>query len=140
MPPDAPHEQAHWSARGERRRPKAVEPEIWLHLGARAGVWMTCQRCLQPVRVAVEVERSIRFVQGEDAAARLDADSDDDVLELEHSLDLLGLVEDELLLALPIVPRHERCPIELPTSVAEDPVAEPPPSPFAALESLKRRR
>jgi uncharacterized protein len=36
------------------------------------------------------------------------------VLALEPALDLKELVEDELLLALPLVPRHEVCPEPLP--------------------------
>ena len=47
-----------------------------------------------------------------------------------------SLVEDELLLALPLVPRHEVCPEPLPI----EPEAEAPASahPFAALAALKR--
>ena len=57
------------------------------------------------------------------------------------SLDLVELIEDELILALPLVPRHEHCPVTLPASAAdegaEDAAAEPAPSPFAALARLK---
>jgi uncharacterized protein len=140
LPADAPPEDVNWTARGELRQPKAVEPEIWLQLTASAGVWMTCQRCLQAVRVPVELERRIRFVRDEDTAARLDADSDEDVLALERSLDLRALVEDEVLLALPIVPRHDRCPAPLPLSLPPDDAEEPAANPFAALEVLKRRQ
>ncbi len=59
---------------------------------------------------------------GEEAAAALDAESDDDVLALESSLDLHALVEDELLLALPLVPRHDECPEPLPV---RDPTTRP---------------
>ena len=58
----------------------------------------------------LHIEKALRFVHGEDAAAELDADSDDDVLASSRSLDLRALIEDELLLALPLVPRHEACP------------------------------
>lgn len=128
-----------WSATGERRRPLAIEPENWLHLVARAAVWLECQRCLQPVAVPLEVRRSFRFVRGEDAAARLDAETEDDVLELTQTLDLRELVEDELLLALPIVPRHELC-TDAPPMQHEADETEPAPNPFAALEALKRGR
>jgi uncharacterized protein len=140
VPEGVPPERVEWSARGALRRPGALEPEVWLHLQARACVWMTCQRCLQPVAVPVEIDRRLRFVRGEDEAARLDAESEDDVLELERTLDLPALVEDELLLALPLVPRHDRCPQPL-TPAAESPPADeqPPRSPFAALAALKRR-
>ncbi len=56
------------------------------------------------------VDRSFRFVADEDTAAALDDEAEEDVLALSRSFDLLALVEDELLMALPVVPRHEVCP------------------------------
>ena len=46
------------------------------------------------------------------------------------------LIEDELLLAMPIVPRHEVCPEPLVATVDELP-DDPAPNPFAALAALK---
>jgi uncharacterized protein len=85
--------------------------------------------------VPLSVDRRVFFVAGEDAAASLDAESEDDVLPLAP-LDVKALVEDELLLALPLVPRHEACPEPLPF----EPGPEAPASehPFAALAALKR--
>jgi uncharacterized protein len=91
--------------------------------------------------VALQVERRLRFVHGEDAAAQLDAQSEDDVLALTRALDLRELIEDELLLALPIVPRHEVCAEPLPVAIdaeADAPAGDPAPGPFAALAALKR--
>ena len=139
LPDDAPAEEIVWSARGEVVHPQAFEPEIWLHLAAHTGVWMTCQRCLQAVRVPVDLERPIRFVRDENTAARMDADSEDDVLALERSLDVRALIEDEVLLALPIVPRHDHCPDPLPLSFEPDDAGAGAAHPFAALEALKRR-
>jgi uncharacterized protein len=126
-----------WSVRGEQRAAPGGEPQTWLHIRANTAVSLECQRCLQPMAVALAIDRSFLFVQGEDAAAQLDADSEDDVLALTRSLDLRELVEDELLLALPIVPRHELCPEPLPVR-PNDPLAEEKPNPFAALAALKR--
>ena len=67
-------------------------------------------------------------------------DSEDDVLALTRALDLRELVEDELLLALPIVPRHEVCPEPLPQPADDAAPAEPAPHPFAALAALKRTK
>lgn len=136
----APEGTVRWQARAEQRKPNAVEPEIWMELQARAEVWRECQRCLQPVAVPLAFGHWLRFVRGEAEAARLDADSEDDVLELPRQLDLRELVEDELLMALPIVPRHEACPASLPMSVGEDEVQpEPEENPFAVLAQLKKR-
>lgn len=139
-----PHDEAlpevAWSAHGERLPAAAGEGEWWLSLSAQAPVWLTCQRCLQPFEVPLAFERRLRFVRGEAEAEALDAESEDDVLALSRSLDLRELVEDELLLALPIVPRHEVCPQPLPMAVGEDELEEDLPErahPFAALQALK---
>jgi uncharacterized protein len=135
-PADAPPlaGEVTWRAQAYRRAVAGAAPEVWLHLTAHAQVVRSCQRCLQPLPLRLEVDRRLRFVVGEDAAAALDADSDDDVLELQPRLDLRDLVEDELLLALPLVPRHELCREPLPRSAGELPEDE---HPFAALAALK---
>ena len=102
---------------------------------------MACQRCLAPVSTPASVDRWIRFVTGEAQAEALDAESEDDVLALPRWLDLAELVEDELLLALPIVPRHETCPapLPMPAQPVEDEEGEARPNPFAVLAQLKSR-
>lgn len=127
-----------WQVQGEHRAVRGGQPQVWLHLKAHTRVMLECQRCLSPVPIEVRVERSFLFVHGEDAAAELDADSEDDVLALTRALDLRALVEDELLLELPLVPRHEVCPAPLPMAGEEAPMAEEKPNPFAVLASLKR--
>lgn len=129
-----------WRLQGELRQPKGGRPQVWLHLGCQAEAALTCQRCLRPVTEALAVDRWIRFVETEAEAEALDVDSDDDVLAMPRHLDARELIEDELLLALPLVPRHEHCPEPL-LHVDEEAVAEPEderPNPFAALAALKR--
>ena len=106
-------------------------------MAAATHVSLECQRCLKPVDVPLQISRQFLFVHGEDAAAQLDADSEDDVLAITRALDLRELIEDELLLAMPIVPRHETCPEPLVAAVDDEPVEEKP-NPFAALATLKR--
>jgi len=147
--PRAPGDGVAWQLHGERRRRLGAEDETWLHIEAQATVSMQCQRCLQPVAVLVQVDRWLRFVPGgEAAAAALDADSEDDVLPLQRAEDVQALVEDELLLELPLVPRHEICAQPLPMSAGEDELAPgvpeaaagspaDRPNPFAVLARLK---
>jgi len=130
--------QVPWSVRGERVQERAGEGEIWLHLQASTTLQLQCQRCLQPVEVPMQLDRGVRIVRGEDEAAALDADIDDDVLALTRSLDLRELIEDELLLALPLVPHHDVCPQPLPLP-EEAAFEDDEPHPFAALAALKAK-
>jgi uncharacterized protein len=127
-----------WQVEGERRVLPGAGVQPSLRIEASTEVFVECQRCLQPMRLALDADRRIFFVQGEDAAAALDAENDDDVLALEPALDLPALVEDELLLALPLVPRHEVCPEPLPRALVEDDPAAAADHPFAALAALKQ--
>jgi uncharacterized protein len=132
--------EVRWHAEGERRRVRGGDSQTWLHLGAAATLPLECQRCLKTVATVIEVERRFLFVPGEEAAAQLDAQSEDDVLALTRALDLRALIEDELLLALPLVPRHEECPEPLGAGAADAPLSAggSAPSPFAVLAALKR--
>jgi uncharacterized protein len=126
-----------WSARGELRTRRGAEPQCLLTLRATVDARLRCERCLAPMTQPLGVERRYAFVEGEDEAAEADADNDEeDVLALTRRLDLRALVEDELILALPLVPRHELCPKPLPMPVVAE-APEPAPSPFAALAALR---
>ena len=130
-----------WSVDGEQRRRAGQAPNAWLHLVLHAQVELTCQRCLSALPVTLDVDRRFHFVAGEQQAAALDAESEDDVLASSRSFDLHELAEDELLLALPLVPRHEVCPQPLavpPDATGADDDPAPKANPFAALAGLKR--
>ncbi len=136
-------EAVRWQIEGGAGEIEGRLPMPALHVSAQASVVLQCQRCLQPLPLLLDAERTLLFVEGEDAAAALDEQTDDDVLALLPAIDGRALIEDELLLAMPLVPRHEVCPepLKVPDDVAE---AEPPegaeekPNPFAKLAALKK--
>lgn len=145
---DAAPDTVQWSIRGREVLRTGASPRIWLDVTAQARVHLECQRCLTPVATTLEVARSFLFVPGgEEQAAELDAELEDDVLPLTRSLDVRELIEDELIMALPLVPRHEVCPVSLPSGGEAAPIAaegggDVPaerPHPFAALQALKGR-
>jgi uncharacterized protein len=128
-----------WSVSGEMRNRQHVHPEIWLHMKAEVTLSLTCQRCLEPVDVPVSVDRSFRFVPDEEMAAAQDDESEEDVLALSRNLDVVELVEDELLMEIPLAPVHQTCP---PVKLAlADPsfenATERQENPFASLGRLK---
>lgn len=73
-------------------------------LAVSAEVVMTCQRCLGPVRRRLHSETDLVFA--DEGAADLPEGSEV-VTGDPHRLDFKALVEDELLLALPIIPQHD---------------------------------
>lgn len=136
-----------WQAAGELRPRPGAEADVWLHLTAEAVVPLTCQRCMGVVDTPVEVDQWYRFVANEDIAMAEDDQSEEDLLVMEPQFDLLAVLEDELLMALPLVPMHEVCPVapklragasidgeELAGDLGEK------PNPFAVLAQLKKKK
>ena len=73
-------------------------------LAVEAEVVLTCQRCLRPVRLRLASESRLAFA--EEGAPELPEDCEA-IGEDPRKLDLAALVEDELLLGLPLIPQHE---------------------------------
>lgn len=133
-----------WQANGEMR-PSATggAPAVWLHLEAHTQVPLTCQRCLGVVETPLSVDRWFRFVADEATAEAEDDDSEEDLLALEPRPSLHDVLEDELLMELPLVPMHDVCPVSVPLQAADPQVAadehEAHENPFAALARLKKQ-
>ena len=69
---------------------------------------LQCQRCLKALDYDLAIDTAVRLV----AEAALDAEMSDDpdepdCIAASTELDLVALIEDEILLALPAYPRHE---------------------------------
>lgn len=105
----------------------------WLTLRVEGSLGLRCQRCLGTVVFPVSVESRLQLVAPGEAWPDEDLEDDEsDAIEAARELAVVPLVEEEVLLALPIAPRHDRC--EPPKAVAE----EQEPSPFAVLANLKK--
>ena len=137
-----------WQIQGELRagaadtdadiQGQAAEP--WLHLTVQATLPMLCQRCLTPVDVPLEVDRWFRFVADEATAELLDDDAEEDLLAISREFNLRELIEDELLMSLPVVASHEDCPVAVvmeSSSEDFDAAEEEKPNPFASLSNFK---
>ena len=137
-----PDLMVNWQASPELRAGSTGAMDIWLHLVADTSVPLTCQRCMGVVPTALQVDQWYRFVASEDVAMAEDDASEEDLLVLSPQFDLIEVLEDELLMALPLVPMHVTCP-ELPAFSAGV-IDEPDhlmdrPNPFAALAQLKKK-
>ena len=101
---------------------------------------LVCQRCLDVVEVPVTATLSLALVWNDEQAARLPR-SLDPVVMTDQELDLHAVVEEELLLAMPLVPQHAagQCetPAMSPVEQAEPDVPAARDNPFQVLANLK---
>lgn len=112
-----------------------------------ARVWLVCQRCLGDFELELEARPAIAFVPDDDAEVAL-PDGYEAVAAPDGRASLAAIVEDELLLALPLVPAHAT-PEECAAEASEAPPAgagaededdgEPMRRPFAGLRDLLDR-
>ena len=119
----------------------------YLSLLVQTRLVLDCQRCLGPLVLAVDHEAEFELV-------RKDSDLDADPTELDaedfdqpekvvgsRRFDLMELIEDELILEVPFIPRHAQCPGvggEPSVPQGDEPAAERE-SAFAALGALKSK-
>lgn len=105
-------------------------------------VWLTCQRCLNPVAYNLTGDHQIALLADESQVRLLD--EEDEYLLLAEILDedgkdnllpLAQLIEDELLLEIPLSPKHDDC--EMVVDQVGEIEEEAEESPFAALAALK---
>lgn len=83
-----------------------------MRLAVSGEVGLTCQRCLADMPYSVNVTRTLYLARNEAEMERLDALPDSDAIQPGEILGLVELVEDEVLLSLPLAPMHaaEKCP------------------------------
>ena len=137
---DVPLPNVRWEAEGALQSSSGGADQVWLHLHADTQLPMVCQRCLTLVHIELSVDRSFRFVADEATAELEDDEAEEEVLALAKDFDLLALIEDELLMEIPLVPRHEVCPVPVRMQAGDASVeaaeAEKK-NPFAVLQGLK---
>ncbi len=106
-----------------------AEQRPCLYIDVDGVLELVCQRCLGSVEHVVEVRSELELAT--DPQFIESADDDIDRVLATRSMDPVGLVEDELILVLPMVPMHESCGSAHATETKK-------PSPFAALAALKK--
>jgi len=162
VPADAPDRdtaftwQAEGSTQPELQDDGTEGPQPYLRLAIHGAAWLECQRCLTPYEQAFNADATYRIVNTEAEAEEFPLDDDEvEVIVGSRQFDLVDLIEEELLLSLPLMPKHEVCPEvheslvsgvsgaegegdETAPDEAEEGGEPERPNPFAALEGLKR--
>jgi uncharacterized protein len=93
---------------------------------------LACQRCLEAIHFQLDVDSLLELIPADAELSQEELEDDTrDFLPVAGELDVAELVEDEVLLALPVAPRHERCGLPGAADAGER------INPFAALHGLK---
>lgn len=105
-----------------------------LSLIVKGHLTLRCQRCLGGLGWDLMVSNALQPVRsGQEIPEEELEDDEVDAIEVDGDLDVLSLLEDEIILALPLAPRHDECGTAHPDGGAVK------KSPFAVLSGLKTR-
>lgn len=92
---------------------------------------LRCQRCMDRLNYPVKLVSKLKLVADEDES---DVDDDEmDSIPADKHLDVLLLIEEEMLLSLPIAPKHALGECQFATKGLAR-----PENPFAVLAGLKK--
>ncbi|MEC9443827.1 MAG: YceD family protein, partial [Pseudomonadota bacterium] len=136
----AEHDQSNTQLNAELYRRNNV-----LHLAftLTGDVWLTCQRCLQPIAIDLSDDYDIALLENDSQVRLVNEEQDylllDEIVteqSPERLLPFKKLVEDEILLKIPMAPKHDDCEMSV-EQFGEIPEEEENENPFAALASLK---
>ncbi|MDX5446412.1 MAG: YceD family protein [Zoogloeaceae bacterium] len=120
--------EASWVLSGERD----AGGKPFLRLEVQARPVLRCQRCLTGLEWDFDHVSVLRLVRPGTPIGDDDLENDEyDTIEAQPDLDVIALLEEEMLLALPLAPVHENC--EPPRPLGGDEKK----SPFDVLASLR---
>ena len=111
---------------------KGEHGKYFLQLEVGGLLPLACQRCLEAVPFELDVDCLLELLpEGADMSQDELEDDTRDFLPVAGELSVAELVEDEILLALPVAPRHEKCGLPGAAGAGER------MNPFAVLDGLK---
>ena len=132
-----------WQIRTHFEDFPSSEPHQILDMGLNGRLHLVCQRCLQDC--AVDLAETRRFVL---VASELEADDypmedeEQEPLVASQHFNLLETIEDEILLSLPLIPKHPDGLCEPHASTFgerdADEASEKPENPFKVLKNMKK--
>ncbi len=124
----------HWTLQGGAD--SLNHPQLILTVSGE--IELMCQRCMTPLKFVVESESILILATSDERADEIDillADDTVDVIVGSKAMNVLELIEDEALLAIPLAPKHDVCPDNV---LLDDLTSTKKASPFAVLKGLKQ--
>ncbi|HVY53978.1 MAG TPA: YceD family protein [Gammaproteobacteria bacterium] len=120
-----------------------AEKTKFCHVRLKTDVVLQCQRCMKPFTYGIMSDFLQGIVTSEQEAEGL-SEQYEPVIAPDGVLVILGMIEDELILKLPIVPMHEasECEVRLPVvdSTWKEEESNNVQNPFNVLQFLKREK
>jgi uncharacterized protein len=114
----------------------------YVEVRVQAPLWLVCQRTLDPFVMPVTVDSRLGLIRSEQEEAGLPSGVEPLLVAEDGKLNPIDVIEDELLLALPLIPVNPDAalPEEVTRPPAESvPAEERPDNPFAVLRELKNK-
>jgi uncharacterized protein len=139
-----PGDGFHWRLKTHFADSPGSEPQQILELAVKGRIHLVCQSCLQDC--GLDLAQDSRFVMvatEEEADAFPIEDDQHEPLVASQHFDLLGLIEDEILLSLPLIPKHPEgaCQPHVSSFGEGGETADPlekPQNPFNILKNMKK--
>lgn len=134
----------HWQVKTHFADSPGSEPRQILELAVKGRIHLVCQSCLRDCGLDLAQESRFVLVTSEEEADAFPMEDDQqEPLVASQHFDLLGLIEDEILLSMPLIPKHPEGACQPHASsfgaVGEDmDASEKPQNPFNILKNMKK--
>lgn len=128
--------EVHWSLQGGQH---ANGYPQW-KLRVQGTLQLMCQRCLTPFAYQLDSGTTLILARDDEKADEMEVELDDeslDVIVASRAFNILEMIEDEVLLAMPLAPRHQQCTDGTAPELA-DGESDEIELPFSGLKGLKQ--
>jgi uncharacterized protein len=138
-----PGDGFNWEVHTHFEHSPGSEPQQIMGLDLKGRLHLTCQRCLQGCAVDLDEKRQFIFLATETQADDYPLEDEDlEPLVASQQFNLLETIEDEILLSIPLIPKHPEGFCEPHASVfGENDRGEALPereNPFNILKNMKK--
>ena len=132
-----------WTVQSHFEDSPGSEPLQTLDLGLKGRIHLICQRCMQDCAVDLVEKRRFVLLATEDLADDYPIEDEErEALVASQHFNLLETIEDEILLSLPLIPKHPEGFCEPHASSfgdeGEEDAPENPENPFNILKNMKK--
>jgi uncharacterized protein len=132
-----------WTVQTDFEDSPGSEPHQILELGLKGCLHLVCQRCLQDCAVDLDEKRRFVLVLTDAEADEYPIeDEEQEPLVVNQHFNLLETIEDEVLLSLPLIPKHPEGFCEPHASTFGDDegegVSDERENPFNILKNMKK--